>query len=42
MNGDAFTALFLPLQIKVFEFVIGEGQKIAKFIRHGWSSVSYS
>ena len=42
VDGDAVPALLLRLQIQFFQFVVGEGQKIAQFIRHGWSSVSYS
>ena len=42
VDRDTLTALFLRLQIQFFQFVVGECQEIAQFIRHGWSSVSYS
>jgi len=35
-------ALLLRFQIQVFQFIVGECQKIAQFVGHGCPSVSYS
>ena len=42
VRRDAVPALLLCLEVKFFQFVVGQCQEIAQFVSHGNGSVSFA